>query len=1012
MNGRAILILLFTLIWGQYGYAQKFNIKTYSVNEGLPSSNVYDVHTDEKGYLWFATAYGIVRYDGSDYKQFGVNDGLKDAIIYDIYFEPDGENWVSTEFGGMAKFDGNTFEYLPELAILDTMVINYITSIRDNELWIGTDQHGVAIWNQETDEIRFLNKENGLINNQIWDIHFSSDNEVWITTKEGVAVYDREAGLAATYTSKDTFADQYTYETVEDLIGRKWVATSDGVTIIQPDGSIDRLTEVDGEPLDYVFSIEVDEEGTIWLGTERRGLVLIESDGTSTRIKRKNGLSSNFIYRLIRDDDGTMWVATDGNGISLFKDRDFIRYDIETELDANGVFALKRTKDNKIWITTENGLSKYVDGTFEHFNVPTSFLDEADEIWDIEELPNGNLLLLTYTFEFLEFNGEEFFYPEHYEVFKELDTYINDVMVDVDGTIWYSAYGQLSKSENGMLTHYTPPGDEYWKDALFFMYRDSRGMLWIGTEGGIARFEDGEFEYFDEENGIPGNSVYEIVEDQQNNLWLGTDGGIAYIKSDSLESGNIQFTSFFPNELFTRETVFLLFDSKEGLWQGTNAGLNYFNLSNWDFKSLPTQIHFPLLDNGNSVELNGAAKIEDENGRLWFGTYSHGLVTFEYPEGENIVTESDPPSLFIRELIANNELIYDQSMSNETMDNLRIDHSMNDITFKFNAFDYRHPYDISIRYRLTGYDTEWKYATGINEIRYTNLPPGDFSLEMAAKSIKSDWSEAQDLASFTVLKPFYLTIPFFASVIFFIGAITFIYINSRISKIEKKELQKLVDQQTKDLSIALSEKEVLIKEIHHRVKNNLAVVSGLLELQGFRMPAGDAKMAIQESKMRVIAMSKIHENLYQNEDLAHVDFKLFISELTKSIQATMGAIDKNIEVVLYMDAVHLDVNIGIPLGLITNELISNCYKHAFKDKSEGTISIQFKELDSTYELVVSDDGIGTLSDILIKSRKSLGITLVKSLTAQLSGNIEYHNHEGSTFKLEVPKDQDKKSIIF
>lgn len=94
--------------------------------------------------------------------------------------------------------------------------------------------------------------------------------------------------------------------------------------------------------------------------------------------------------------------------------------------------------------------------------------------------------------------------------------------------------------------------------------------------------------------------------------------------------------------------------------------------------------------------------------------------------------------------------------------------------------------------------------------------------------------------------------------------------------------------------------------------------------------------------MRVIAMSKIHENLYQNEDLAHVDFKLFISELTKSIQATMGAIDKNIEVVLYMDAVHLDVNIGIPLGLITNELISNCYKHAFKDKSEARFQYSLK----------------------------------------------------------------------
>ena len=178
------------------------------------------------------------------------------------------------------------------------------------------------------------------------------------------------------------------------------------------------------------------------------------------------------------------------------------------------------------------------------------------------------------------------------------------------------------------------------------------------------------------------------------------------------------------------------------------------------------------------------------------------------------------------------------------------------------------------------------------------------------------------------------------------------------------------------------------------------------------MPAGAAKMAIQESKMRVIAMSKIHENLYQNHDLAHVDFKVFIAELIKSVQATMGAVDKNIEVVQYMDTVLLDVNIGIPLGLITNELISNSYKHAFGNKSEGSISVQFKEMDQMYELVVSDDGVGAPEDILGRSSKSLGITLIKSLTSQLNGNIKYTNSVGSTFTLIVPKDQWKKSIIF
>ncbi len=1009
MNGRAILILLFTLFVGQYSYAQKFNIKTYSVNEGLPSGNVYDVHTDDQGYLWFATSTGVVRFDGSDYKIFDTNDGLKDALVYDLYFEPDGDTWVSTEFGGLAKFDGSRYNYLPELAELDTMLINYITSVRENELWIGTDQYGIAIWDQETNEIEYINEETGLSSNQIWDIHFSSDTEVWITTMQGISVYNREEGITNTYTRQESFSGEWTYETSEDQYGRKWVATSNGVAIIQPDGTIDTITEVDGEKLDFVFSVEVDADGTIWVGTERRGLILIEPDGTTIRIKRVNGLSSNFIYRIIRDDDGTMWVATDGNGISLFKDRDFLRFDIESDLQANGVFALLKAEDGTIWISTENGISNFKNGKFEHFPIPTTMLDDVDEIWDIEELPNGNLLLLSYTYEFLEFDGNEFFYPDNYD--ELFETYINDIMVDEDGSIWYSAYLQLSHYKNGELTHFYPPSDEYWKLGLGFMYRDSRGMLWIGTEGGMARFLDGEFEYFDEQNGVPGNYVYEIVEDLQNNLWVGTDAGIGYIKADSIEASNIQFTSFYPDELFTRETVFLLFDSKGALWQGTNAGLNYFDMKNWDYSTMPTQIHFPLLDNGNAVELNGAAKVEDENGMLWFGTYSHGLITFEYSEGEEVIEESEPPNLYMRQILADNATIYDQTMPMDTMEDLTIEHSSNDVTFLFNAFDYRQPFDIEIRYRLSGYDSEWNYSDNFNELRYTNLPPGKYSLEMATKSIRSNWSETQEIATFRIQKPFYLTIPFFASIAVFFSAIVFIYINYRLNHIEKRELQKLVDKQTEDLSIALSEKEVLIKEIHHRVKNNLAVVSGLLELQGFQMPAGSAKMAIHESKMRVIAMSKIHENLYQNEDLAHVDFKKFLGELIKSIQATMNSVERNVEVVQYMDAVHLDVNIGIPLGLITNELISNSYKHAFKNKQDGTITIQFKELESTYELVISDDGIGAADDILTKNRKSLGITLIKSLTAQVSGKLEYQNHVGSTFRLEVPKDQTRKDII-
>lgn len=1000
-KGFYLLTVVFTLFGVNIGLAQKFNIKTYSVNEGLPSSNVHDVHKDKNGFLWFATSYGLVKYDGKTFRTFDNNDGLKDALIFDFHFEEDGDTWVSTELGGIAKLEGERFVYIPELAVFDTMLVNYITSIRKDELWIATNEFGVAIWDQNEDSIEFLTEENGLLSNQVWDVHFVSDSEIWVTTMYGIVVYDREGGIAETITYEDGLSGELMYEIAEDDIGRKWLATSNGVSIIQPDGGIDTITEIDGEELGYVFSVQTDPDGTVWIGTERRGLVLLEPDGTTTRIKRKNGLSSNFIYRIVRDEDGTMWVATDGNGISLFKDKSFLRYDIETELGANRVFSLKETRDGSIWIGTENGLSRLKEGDFTNYSIPEEFFEE-DEIWDIEELPNGDLLMLTYTYELFQFDGEEFFYPSYYDDLYEL--YVADIFVDEDGSIWFSAFQRLTHVKNGEITHYYPPDDEYWQTTLGYIYRDSRGILWITSEGGIARFKDGNFEYYTKENGIPGQSVYEITEDVEGNLWVGTNAGIAYALADDIDKGNIVFNSFYQDELYINETVFLLFDQRNALWQGTNAGLNYFDLNEEGFVS-SRQLHFPLSNNYSAVELNGAARIVDKNGTIWFGSEGNGLISFQYSDSESATDSYNAPDIFLREILADQEKAYSQFSDVQDPYELIIENDMNDVTFVFNAVEYRAPTNLQIRYRLEGYDESWNLGSDITEVRYTNLPAGDYVLQIAAKSIKSDWSETLELASISVLRPFYLTIPFFAGLVVFFGLISYLYINFRVSKIEKKELQKLVDKQTEDLSTALSEKEVLIKEIHHRVKNNLAVVSGLLELQGFRMPAGSAKMAIQESKMRVIAMSKIHENLYQNHDLANVDFRRFINELVKSIQATMNTIDKNIEVVQYIDDAFLDVNIGVPLGLVTNELVSNCYKHAFSGKKEGCISISFEEKDETYVLKVEDDGVGTSKNILSQKQKSLGITLIKSLSAQINAYLEYTNQVGSCFTLTVPKKQ-------
>jgi two-component sensor histidine kinase len=215
-----------------------------------------------------------------------------------------------------------------------------------------------------------------------------------------------------------------------------------------------------------------------------------------------------------------------------------------------------------------------------------------------------------------------------------------------------------------------------------------------------------------------------------------------------------------------------------------------------------------------------------------------------------------------------------------------------------------------------------------------------------------------------------------------------------------------VDEQTKDLSRALSEKEVLIKEIHHRVKNNLAVVSGLLELQSWSLPDGIAKLAMQESKLRVMAMSKVHEYLYQNEDLARVDFRRFLDDLVKSVASTMKKPGQDIEIILYSEEIHLNVNIGIPVGLMVNEMVSNSYKHAFKGKKEGSISLSLEEQESSYFLVLKDDGIGSEDNLLERETESLGTTLIKSLASQVNAIVTYSGINGAKYEVTIPKDQD------
>ncbi len=202
------------------------------------------------------------------------------------------------------------------------------------------------------------------------------------------------------------------------------------------------------------------------------------------------------------------------------------------------------------------------------------------------------------------------------------------------------------------------------------------------------------------------------------------------------------------------------------------------------------------------------------------------------------------------------------------------------------------------------------------------------------------------------------------------------------------------------IRFSLGEKEVLLKEVHHRVKNNLQVISGLLNLQAHHITDNLGREIYKESQNRVISMALIHEELYQARDLARVDFGAYIENLVKNLFGSYSADKSRVTLDLDIDHTEMVVDTAIPCGLILNELISNCLKHAFPDGKSGRVRVAFHELDDKeYELVVSDDGVGLPLEMDITRTDSLGMQLVFLIVEQLKGKIEVSREGGTGFHI-------------
>jgi two-component sensor histidine kinase len=205
-------------------------------------------------------------------------------------------------------------------------------------------------------------------------------------------------------------------------------------------------------------------------------------------------------------------------------------------------------------------------------------------------------------------------------------------------------------------------------------------------------------------------------------------------------------------------------------------------------------------------------------------------------------------------------------------------------------------------------------------------------------------------------------------------------------------------QAQEQIQESLKIKETLLKEIHHRVKNNLQVISGLLDLQKHHLDDEKYRNIFKESQNRVLAMALIHQELYRAEDLESINFGEFIKNLSRTLIGSYTLDGEVVKLELDVQDANIVIDTAIPCGLIINELLTNSIKHAFPEGLSGTILITFRAVgEEEFELIVSDDGVGLPEGLDFTRTGSLGLQLVSILSDQLKCSVTLEREGGTSF---------------
>lgn len=799
-----------------------YDFTTFRPKENDPASLsdrwITSIISDGSGDLWIGTRMGGLNHYEADtgvFKSFVHDPDDPKSIVNNhvnvLFIDSQNRLWVGTTAGldlflaETGQFRHYSFEDT-ESQILISFSINAIYEDNEDSLWIGTSSSGLLRLTPSTGQFKQYESnslsQNSLSNNNVKEILPAAGGGMWLGTDGGLNYFMPESNTFIRYQHSDedphSISDNYIRSILIDHSGNLWITTSNGLNCFNT--ATERFSSYFHDPVDQkslstndLIAVYESNDDVLWVSTYGgyinkyyRGMDRFTYYHTSSQ--NPSSIDGNMIFKIAIDQQGFVWLATVDGGLNRLNPvtGNFFSYrhnpDVETSIASDSLWSVYKDSRGVLWAGTSRGLDRLDPGSpgFIHYS---GMQNENGKIisamvYDITEDREGYVWFGTTNGLFRYDPETDQFTRFTYDASNPSgisDSIIQKVYIDNSGNLWIGTFSRglnrYDAENNEFIQYMNDPDDpnSINNDSIIAVFQDHEGRIWVGTDGGginLLNTDLNVFTHFTEEDGLPSNVVYGILEDSHGYLWVSTNNGISRFDPNTVE--------------------FVNFNESEGL-------------------------------QGNEFSLNAYAK--SKSGMMYFGGVN-GLTSFN----PDLITPSEyVPPVRLLSVTQNGEPVSEEIDPN-LLEQITLKWPYNSFEFTFSSLSYADPKRNQHAYQLVGFDQNWIDATNWREGRYTNLPGGTYTLRIKGSNEDGIWNEAGHTLIVKVIPAFWQTLWFQIGALILVGGVTVTIFRMRSASItaNTRELERQVNERTKEIEQLFEKtKELAVVEERNRLAREL-----------------------------------------------------------------------------------------------------------------------------------------------------------------------------------------------